>query len=244
MRLIRLLLPLLFVIGLFESALAGPLERLLLAQQARLVVVCVDVSGSIPPDDLELYRKSYHSLVSTLQPGDRFVVCKISEQTLTMFRPVIDSEIPNKGSTHAKKVLTERVKEELRAAFDSIQPDQRATETRILDAFNVAQQVFEADKNRKERWLVLLSDMLEDSDEARFEKRKLTPAVVKKIIESRKTRGLLPDLRGVRVYVAGARAPTSSKFSEAQTFWQEYVKETGAIMQRGHYVRDGLYFDR
>lgn len=234
----------LLVVGLPEGTIAGPLEQMLFPEKARVVNVWVDVSRSIPADDWDLYRRNYHNIVSTLGPGDRIVVGKISTATLTTFRPVIDREIPNKGSTQAKKVLAERTIGELGKTFDLIKPDQNANETRILDGFNVAQQIFDADKHRKIRWLVFLSDMLEDSDVARFQRQKLTSAVINKIIEQRKGLGLLPDLRGVQVFVAGARAQTSSKFSEVQTFWQEYLQATGAVMERGNYVRDGLQFGR
>ena len=244
--------PLLFFIFSFIAiptvVEAGPLDRLFFPQNGRLIIIFVDVSGSIPEEDWDLYRRNYQGMLSTLQPGDRVVLGKIFAETLTSFTPVINEEIPNRGSTRARRIITERAKEKLLEAFNSIKPDPKtrdpkANKTRVLDALNEAEQLIKADRTRKSQWLLILSDMLEDSDETRFEKEKLTPAKIKNIIKIRKARGSFPDLQGVRIFVAGARAKTSTKIFEGRRFWEEYFKEAGAAIEPGHYVRDGLRFE-
>ena len=117
-------------------------------------------------------------------------------------------------------------------------------ETRILDSLIVAQSLFDGDRERKVRWLVVLSDMLEDSERARFEKQELSDSFVRKLIDRQKTSGALPKLPGVQVFVAGASARTSGKFLEVQRFWTQYLKEAGTAIEPGRYVRQGLVFPK
>jgi hypothetical protein len=237
------ILSVLFIVLWANPARPGPLERLLYPDKARLIIVFPDVTRSVFEDDRVIYRRNYEDLLSRLRAGDRVVVAPISDRTLTSFAPVIDREIPGAASGLAKEAILKRAGHELEGAFDFLlKRAPKVNESRILDALNVGEQLIEGDRNRKVRWMIFLSDMLEDSDEARFEQENLSPARIKQIIERRKAHGTFPRLEGVRVFVAGARAKTTTKFFEVQTFWQEYTKAAEAMLKRGDYVRDGLRF--
>jgi hypothetical protein len=209
----------------------------------KIVVVLVDQSISIPSEDRQLYAATFKRLLAVLGADDRVVLAPISDRTLTAFVPVADAVLPGSGGSLKDKEALAAARSELLATFGRMLEGSRSKKTHILDALNLCQQLFEADRQHKERWVVMLSDMLEDSESLDFERITLTPDVVQRIIQRRKAAGTFPRLDGVRVWVAGARARDAAKMFEVKAFWGQYLKEAGAVMPDGAYVRDGLRFD-
>jgi hypothetical protein len=109
----------------------------------------------------------------------------------------------------------------------------KAPKTNILSSLNVAQQLFDGDV--REKVLVILSDMIEDSDRYNFERLRLTKQEEQKILAEQRERGELPDLRGVLVCVAGANAPTTERFKDVEGFWLLYLTATGADANDSRY---------
>ena len=85
----------------------------------------------------------------------------------------------------------------------------------------------------------MLSDMIEESKAANFQK---TPPA-EALIEQRRAKGLLPDLRGVQVFVAGASAATSERYVEVQDFWLKYLQAAGGAISTKTYGRVALTFE-
>ena len=55
--------------------------------------------------------------------------------------------------------------------------------------------------------------------------------------------GLLPDLRGVHVFVAGASATTSERYVEVQDFWLKYLQAAGGEISARTYGRVAFTFE-
>ena len=55
--------------------------------------------------------------------------------------------------------------------------------------------------------------------------------------------GLLPDLHGVHVFVAGASAATSERYVEVQDFWLKYLQAAGGEISAKTYGRVALTFE-
>ena len=95
-----------------------------------------------------------------------------------------------------------------------------------MNSLVLAEKIFAGDRRR--RVLILLSDMLEDSEEYNFERIHVTEEFARQVIEDNRRPGQLPDLGGATVYVAGASARSASKVHEVQRFWLEYSKAANA----------------
>jgi len=217
--------------------LASPVRGILGEDPApKLVVVFVDASASVTPEDWGIYRRSYDALLETLEPGDRLILAPIWERTLTAFSPLADRALRKQGKAIPDNEERCRAVEELRGAFDRI--PKGAQMTHILDALRAAQQRFAAYSTWKTRWLVLLSDMLEDSPEGSFAKATPDEKATAGLVDGQRRKGSFPDLAGVSVFAAGATAPTAARMGEVERFWRAYLAETGAVVAQGAYGRD------
>lgn len=67
-------------------------------RDARVVMVFVDLTESVKAADVDrIYTPTLRNAVAKLQPGDRFVLAEISEQTLGSFAPALDLAFPSTG---------------------------------------------------------------------------------------------------------------------------------------------------
>ena len=226
-------------------------------QPPRLVLVFVDISGSIPPDDWNIYESTFFSLVGRSaegreneaalkkgpqdKPGDRLVLGTITEATLTKFAPVAEGELRDTGYIGVDRDSNEATLKALHAAFGTIKTMKHARRTLILDAVTLSQQLIEGNPDRR-NVIVILSDMLEDSDTANFEKKPPTPADTEAIIRKQRARNLLPDLHQAQIFVAGAKAPTAAQFEEVEAFWTRYFREANGVVGTGAYGRPAIDF--
>lgn len=112
-----------------------------------------------------------------------------------------------------------------------------ADNTEILGAIRLAKQYFD-DVGAEEKVLIILSDMIEESEFYNFQKQSVDP---EKIIENEKKNNRLPDLSGVEVYVSGASAKTEDKYDAIKTFWTKYFEVTGARLN-DHYRPKMIHF--
>lgn len=208
----------------------------------KIVAVLVDLSASVSESDRQVYMGTFERLLRVVVSNDRVVLVPITDRSLSEFIAKTDVVLPEDGGSLKDKERLRHARSDLSAAFLKQLDGAHSKKTYLLDGLNVCQQLFESDSLHKERWIVVLSDMLEDSDYGDFEKIKLTGQTVNKIIERRKAAGSLPRLEGVRVWVAGARAKDAAKFNEVKEFWVRYLREAGARLEAGAYVRDGLQF--
>jgi hypothetical protein len=80
--------------------------------------------------------------------------------------------------------------------------------------------------------LVLLSDMLQSTDEVNMERAGGVPS--DEWIEQRKVEGRLPDLANVCVFVVGAEV-ASRQGAKVRGFWQKYFEAAGARFPGANY---------
>ena len=209
----------------------------------KVVVVFVDVSASVK--DFEGYHDSWKKIVDRLTAGDRVLLGRITDETFTQFRPVIDESLPtfswisDNSRDYDKKL--KQTKERLSKAIDGSLKAPRSQKTDILNTLALADKIFHSDKRRAV--LLLLSDMLEDSEVYNFEKLKVDQTFARRIIEEKHRKGELPDLKGAKIYVAGASAKNASKALEIQRFWLEYVKAANGNLAAEHYGPALINFD-
>lgn len=211
-------------IGILASVLLSAACQSSPAQPPKVVLVFMDVSASVR--DFTPYHESWTKILASLDNGDRIVLARISAETLTQFRPVLDREFPAFNPLTDNKMRYEKqqkqIRQELAEALDQALAGPRSQKTDILHALTLAEKIFHDEQRR--RVLVLVSDMLEDSEEYNFERLKLTDGFAQHVIEQQKKKGRLPDLGGAKLYVAGASAATANKALDVQQFWLAYCK--------------------
>lgn len=86
--------------------------------------------------------------------------------------------------------------------------------------------------------------MIEDSAVANFEKTHIDAPFIQREIERQRTAGVLPDLRGIVVFVAGARAEPLERAAAIENFSRQYFTVTGAEIGPGGYSRTLPSFDQ
>jgi len=213
--------------------------------KSKTIFVLIDFSESAK-DARRDYLEALNKVLPALRIGDRFIVWKITEKSEMEPKPLLDEDFPypppSPNEFYRKQALAkaqkqmmetrEKIKSKMEALLNSTVP--LSPRTSILSSLQVAERVFKQNKTRKPV-LLILSDMIEDSTDYDFSKEKLSEKRISQIIEVEKSKKGLPDLNGVKVYVAGAMAPTRDQFGNIRNFWLRYFKECAAICPKENY---------
>jgi hypothetical protein len=197
-------------------------------------VVLLD--GSCSRVNLAAYRDAWTKVAAEVNPGDRLVLGRITLD-VREFKPEFDVTLPapwalldnpldrDERVTAFQAQVTEAIKKALDAPCSN--------RTAILDTLDVAAHFLVADA-RPRRRLIILSDMLEDSEIARFDKG-LTARQAAQLLETRRRNGALPRLNDTDVFVVGAAASSDVLRRDVQRFWTSYFEAAGARLKPEHY---------
>ncbi len=212
----------------------------------RLIVILVDMSASADEARRTVCRDAFEKIYGNLQHGDRLVVGTITSQSYVEFKPTVDEEIPKKtvwdNRLQYEKKLRD-AKEKIRREVNKLLSQKRGTLlTEILDSLNIADIIFHDEKERQ-KVLVILSDMIQDSKDYKFDKDRITGEYINNVIRSRQKHKLVPNLANVKVYVAGASAADSDQFRAIQTFWARYFGESRADFSPHRYGHSLINFE-
>ncbi len=215
-------------------------------QNPRAILVFVDMSGSTNIARRTVYKNAFEKIYQNLRQGDRIIVGTITGRSYIDFKPVVDVEIP-KQSVWVNRISFEqnlaKTKENIRKQVEGLMSRKKGTpRTEILNSLNIADTIFHNEKRHK--ILVILSDMVQDSKEYNFSRVKVTDAYTADIIKYRKKNNLIPNLKGVKVYVAGASADEAKKFRSIEKFWNSYFEVTGADFSTHRYGHSLLEFEK
>jgi hypothetical protein len=215
-------------------------------QHPRLILILVDMSGSADQLRRTVCKEAFEKIYKNLRHGDRVVVGTIASQSYVDFKPAVDEEIPIKtvwdNRLQFERNLT-NAKEKIRREVNNLLSLRRGSAlTEILDVLNIADTIFHDEKERQ-KILVILSDMIQDSKEYKFDKDKMTDEYINKIIRHRRENNLMPSLTGVKVYVAGASAADSNTFRAIQAFWARYFAESQADFSPYRYGHSLINFE-
>lgn len=244
------------ILGGVLLATGYPSSSLATTHPGTELIIFVDFSGSIRKEDKKSYEQDLiKRVVPSLSAGDRILVAPITERTLTDFRPLIEVDFPAKPSFNGfmqnamtynrqmKEVETEvtRLKEELAGQVGAMFKQHFASpRTDIFNAIVLAQKLF-TDEGRA-KVLVLMSDMVEDSQPYNFYRLQWGPDTVEKLLGELDSHGLIPDLSGVCLYVAGASADSAEMAHRVSNFWTMYFQRTKANMDPRRYAHVLLHW--
>jgi hypothetical protein len=216
------------------------------SQNPRLIIILVDMSGSTEQVRPTVCKEAFMKIYQNLRQGDHVVVGTITSRSYIEFKPTVDEEIPKKtiwdNRLQFERKLT-NTKEKIQRETNKLLSQERGTLlTEILDSLNIADIIFNEEKKRQ-KILVILSDMIEDSKEYNFDKDKITDEYISNVIRDRQKNKLMPNFKGVKVYVAGASAADSNKFRAIQTFWTRYFTESRADFSPHRYGHSLINFE-
>ena len=215
-------------------------------KQPRVMAVFVDMSGSTNQARRTLYRNAFEKIYQNLQQGDRIIVGTITGRSYIDFKPVVDAEIP-KQSLWVNRISYEqnmaKTKKDIQTEVEKLLSRKRGTpRTEIINSLNIADKIFHNEKRQK--ILIILSDMVQDSKEYNFERIKVTNQYTSQIIKKRQEQNLIPKLNSVKVYVAGASAADPKKFRSIEKFWNRYFVACGADFSLHRYGHSLLEFEK
>lgn len=231
------------------------------SQTPKVVFVLFDVSASVAsPETRERYREAFRQIVDHIEGGDVLVADMLGDNPLAQssfpvnvefapFEPTTDNDllVRKQRQEFDRKVAAERDRAAELAEPLLAGPANGARRTHVLDALLLAERVF-ANYPRPRRVLVLFSDMIEDSERGNFAKSVPPAGLGSTTAESDRSKGRLPKLDGVRVYVVGAastrpEAGASDQFLAVQRFWTDYLKVAGADVAAERYGAALVRFD-
>ncbi|UCD77996.1 MAG: hypothetical protein JSW26_21690 [Desulfobacterales bacterium] len=212
----------------------------------RAIVVFVDMSGSTNQARRTVYRSAFEKIYQNLQQGDRIIVGTITGRSYIDFKPVVDAEIP-KQSIWVNRISFEQnlvqTKKDIKNEVEKLLSLKRGTpRTEIINSLNIADKIFHNEQRQK--ILILLSDMVQDSKEYNFDRVKVTDEYITRIIKERQKQNLIPRLNDVKVYVAGASADDSKKFRSIEKFWTRYFAVCGADFSSHRYGHSLIEFEK
>jgi hypothetical protein len=215
-------------------------------QIPRVVAVFVDMSGSTNQARRTVYRNAFEKVYENLQQGDRIIVGTITGRSYIDFKPAVDAEIPSQ-SIWVNRITFEQklasTKKEIQTEVEKLLSRKRGTpRTEIINSLNIADKIFHNEKRQK--ILIILSDMIQDSKEYNFDRVKVTDDYITRIIRDRQKQNLIPKLNEVKVYVAGASASDSKKFRSIEKFWNRYFVACGADFSLHRYGHSLLEFEK
>ncbi|MEE8552219.1 MAG: hypothetical protein V3S72_02860 [Desulfobacterales bacterium] len=213
----------------------------------RVIVIFVDMSASTNRARRTVYNKAFEMIYQNLRQGDRVMVGTITSRSYIDFKPAVDVEIPKK-SVWVNRIQFERnlagSKEKIQMEVNRLLSKKHGTQrTEILNSLNIADTIFH-DEKKREKILVILSDMIQDSKEYNFERSKVTNSYINKIVSYRQKNNLIPNLTGAKVYVAGASAVDSNKYRSIENFWTIYFKKCGADFSHHRYSHTLISFEK
>jgi hypothetical protein len=186
----------------------------------RFVYVLVDYSiSAIPkPGAPDPYRRTLDSAVKSLGAGDRILIAKITDNSMTQFQMIHEATFPTFNMFVDATLKYDRtmkgIRAELDRALDTAFEDRRkqgSARTDLMSSLILAGQYFSKTPPGSKKMLLILSDMLEDSTAYNFERIRLNAAEATRIIAKEKAVQRLPALNGVVVYVSGASAHSTQR---------------------------------
>lgn len=216
------------------------------AEHPRVIIILLDMSDSANQARGTVCKDAFEKIYQNLRQGDRVVVGTITSRSYIEFKPTVDEEIPKKTIWDNRLQFERKLantKEKIRRETSKLLSRERGTLlTEILDSLNIADIIFHDEKERQ-KILVILSDMIEDSKEYNFDKDKITDEYIDNVIRDRQKDNLMPNFTGVKVYVAGASAADSDKFRAIQIFWVRYLTKSGADFSPHRYGHSLINFE-
>jgi hypothetical protein len=191
------------------------------------------VDRSDPAGNLSALEQTLHSVEEAIAPGERLIV-GVSVGSAADTRVVMDVVKPEPSVWES--ALKVRAKEKafkdcLSATKSGITgSSETAKHSALLETLSFVSSVLMAGPEIPSRRLVMFSDMIQNTPELSFWGS--SQVVPKQALQKVEKDNLLPNLKGVAVYVAGAGGGLpAAKAQQLQEFWKAYFEKSGARLK-------------
>jgi hypothetical protein len=208
------------------------------AEEARLVVVVVDFSGSLTSHATRESQAYLRQVVEGLGFGDRLVLLEMYRSGA---RDSVGKFVQDMPRARRADAITSYDRRELDAAkrgvldalpvfFDPRFVGHVGT-TDVLTTLHIASEYL-SDARGRTRELILLSDMLQSTSAFEFDGARRMPP--DGWIAAQASSGLVPSLDEACVVVIGAD-PTTAAGQRVRAFWSDWFDAADARLDAGHY---------
>lgn len=220
----------------------------------KTILVLLDKTASVN-DQKTVFNKALTKILSDLNPGDQFRLSLITGESDSDFDFVVSLNVP-KDPKYNPLTTNEAVykdtlandREQRKKIISDIQAKAQtillkkptAQTTDLFGAIYSSSLFFDKDPNRK--ILVILSDMIEEDANWRFNHVRWNKKLRETILNHEKHLGLVPNLNGVCVYVVGAKGNTLDMAQNIRFFWTEYFNDTHADFSPERYAHTMLHW--
>jgi hypothetical protein len=214
----------------------------------KIICVLIDFSLSTSSNQIrDVYAKNLNMIITRINIGDALVAAIISDHSLTELNFFLEFEseplfyeTDNRTIKKAYKINrmnNMKVKRDsLLILADSLIShfDRRIYSTEILSALQVAERIF-LKYEQPRKVLVILSDMVEESNYYDFRNEHFLPERINHLINLEQNTNRIPNLTGVKVYVAGATIADTRRFNQIREFWMQYFQVSHALLSPENY---------
>lgn len=215
-----------------------------------VIVVLMDVSDSTNTVPIRSrYMEALSHIIDSAVGGELLVADRICANSLAAASLPLRAQFPPREEDmtvlqHEDLMFPVReaaLKAASRMAQLSGTSQKRERGTDILNSLRLAEKVFHAWPSARERRLVLLSDMVEQSERYDFAGAPLTPTRTAAIISAESKGGRLPSLEGVKAWVVGATSAQHGgvppdRILAIERFWRAYFDAAGALLPVENYT--------
>lgn len=213
-------------------------------QPTRAIQFLFDVSGTTI-EHRQQYLDIFDKVLQSLNGGDRIGADIITADSYSNAIQIFDKEFPV-SSVLKNEILVKKARKEMAAAIsnrlEDVVNNSRARSTDIFGAIQNSQRFFTRYQAYDERYLIILSDMIQENNQYNFNGNAFNQAKISTIIQELRNKQLLPDLTGVRIYVAGAKSSNSNTIHVIKDFWLSYFSACRAIAEEQNYGSSFLGF--
>lgn len=212
---------LVIILVLLFAALAHPADYFVLLDRSKSSFY----KGFDAKSEFEKNKEGVRQIIQRLGPGDTIAIAGITCSSFSRPEIYLKGSIPLKEGYFKEKTLQERVRLTKVWEKQKIEADEKCTD--IFGALKLASLLMPESRQKK---LIIFSDMRHNANGIDIE----SPAFIKnQIIDEVQKKGLIPDLKGLEVYILGVHSfgKESKYYQSLKDFWQEYFRRSGAAVR-------------
>ncbi|HEY4360073.1 MAG TPA: hypothetical protein VGN17_03855 [Bryobacteraceae bacterium] len=225
----------LFLGTVLAQLVCGQTATVILPDMTRSTVVARAFNG---PSEYEKDLDATAKLLSELPAGSKFAVMAISESSFSSPRVLVSGRIPGDPGPlqFLNRINLSRTNYVAQFKTATAAVNVSAQKTDIIGGFFVASDFLRGSTGQRN--IIALSDMRQSAKPLDIETPKVVP--VKTALETLEREHLIPDLRGVNIWLLGVDASGKdiAYISSLRAFWTAFCVKSGANLRAFSSMRE------